>query len=670
MKTNYHEFYCNNGLTDLMHHPPRLNLLSRDLHHGYRHLLVCTSNISLVLSPYLIPSPPNMAFINPIHPCLFPRIHTVPSRRPRRCPQRRTSRTRLTVTAEREDFFDEYNHATLPSSVPSDAPPPERYSSGDMNIAITTDVSAEPIEDITSEDESEGTEQGSQTDTSEDGNDAEEICVGDFMWSASLQEYQEQRETGLIASPVDEKASEWEDVWMLGVTEKKGYELRNQYSRVGILIARNFTDFEPAEGCEEAYENATLEEISLVKARAVYEATGLPAIAETSDLFIEPPESGSRVNKTLQQGYYTRKVHEEADVMIDRVRPISDETRITQFNSCVVYYDGEIEIVKRGTVDVAITFSGLRYATIATTAAMDELYKELTRRFRLVLDNHRSAKNGNDGDKEGDEGKVLVGATLLKERILRDGKMLNEGIIKVSAFMNHMVDTDLMEVCGEELAERLRQTMPNKVLTVESTGLIVGLPTARKLGIPLVFARKSRPITISDSYQTTYRSATKGTTSELIVSCEYLKTGDRVLIIDDFLAGGSTAEALFKLARLAHAKVVGVGVLIEKMSDGGRAFLSGYDVPVESLAKLLPAGDEGRIQFVEEEPWVSPLAKKREANEVKEEIMKSSAEYYARVAAVTERDGTDDEVDDDDDEDGDVDVIRWEEDEIEDDRNV
>lgn len=189
---------------------------------------------------------------------------------------------------------------------------------------------------------------------------------------------------------------------------------------------------------------------------------------------------------------------------------------------------------------------------------------------------------------------------------MREGTLLRDGILKVSAFINHMVDVDLMEECGVELAERLRDTMPNKVLTVESTGLIPALPVAKTLGIPLLFGRKSRPITISDSFQTTYRSATKGTVNEIVVSCEYLHPGDRVVIIDDFLAGGSTAEALFKLASMAHAKVVGVGVLIEKMSSGGRAFLSGYDVPVESLAKVDivgPKDEPPRLVVHEEEPW-------------------------------------------------------------------
>lgn len=605
-----------------------------------------------------------MAFVSSIYPWLSRSTRTFPSRHPCRCFQRYT-RTRARITAEDENFSDDYFHATVSNDAFSRPPLPKRYPSGDDAATTTTQNFGTRDENVTFGDSAEYNERSLDPDPSEGESDGREVCAGDFMWSASLQEYRERREAGLIPSIVDEKNGEWGDVWMLAVSGNKGFELRNQYSRVGILIDRNFNDFEPVQGCKEAYENATLEEISTLKARAIYIATGLPAIAETSDLLIEPPESGSRVNKTLQQGYYTRNVNEKADAMIERVRPISDENRITRFNSCVAYYDGEVEIVKRRTVDVAMAFSGARYATIATTAALDELYKEHTRRFRLVLDSHWNGKGSGDGDEEGEEGKVLVGAAMLKDRILRDGKMLDEGIIKVSSFMNHMVDTDLMEVCGEELAERLRNTMPNKVLTVESTGLIVGLPTAKRLGISLVFARKSRPITISDSYQTTYRSATKGTTSELTVSCEYLEAGDRVLIIDDFLAGGSTAEALFKLAKLAHAKVVGVGVLIEKMSDGGRAFLSGYDVPVESLAKLLPESEKGVIQFVEEEPWVSPTTRKREAKKLKE-AMETGEEYYARVATDTESGDTENERGDDEDEDG-VDVIRWEEDEVEED---
>ncbi len=424
-----------------------------------------------------------------------------------------------------------------------------------------------------------------------------------LVYSKTLEEHAKQRAAGLISPFVSSEGEEWTDAWTLSVLPYKAVELKNQYARVGVLIEHNFADFVRLEGGE----NASMEDITRAKARALYAGTGLPSMAETHDMSIDPPETGSRINKTLQQGYYTRNVEEEANTLINRVRPISDESRYTRFGSVVAYYDGEIEIVTTGLAIVSIVFSGAQYSSCATAAALDDMFKELTRRLGLSL--YRPGENGGSqlhGSEE--EETKFVGAAMLRDRILRDGTVLDDGIVKVSSFMNHMVDVDLMEECGKELAERLRSTMPNKILTVESTGLIPAIPVAKKLGIPLVFARKSRPITISDSFQTSYRSATKGTTSELVVSCEYLHAADRVLIIDDFLAGGSTAEALFKLANMARAKVVGVGVLIEKMASGGRAFLSGYNVPVESLAKVdveQESGSRPRLMVKEEEPWRS-----------------------------------------------------------------
>eukprot|EP00178_Gracilaria_changii_P016615 TRINITY_DN47870_c0_g1_i1.p1 TRINITY_DN47870_c0_g1~~TRINITY_DN47870_c0_g1_i1.p1 ORF type:complete len:648 (+),score=158.57 TRINITY_DN47870_c0_g1_i1:148-1944(+) len=485
-------------------------------------------------------------------------------------------------------------------------------------------------------------------------------CRTDFLHSPSLEEYREQKNAGLITSALYASAHDaqhqYTDVWALAVHPQKANELKNQYSRVSILIEHNFDDFEPATDCADAFRNASIPQIAFTKAKAVYEATGLPAIAEFHDMTIEAPKSSANINKTMQHGYYTRDILNEADAMIERVRPISDENRMVTFNSAVAYFDGEMHIVAQRSASIAIAFAAAYHVTIAIASALDELFMQLWRRLKLTFDSPPQFGSYGDGADAESDAKPLVGAAMLKERILREGKMLGDGIIKVSSFLNHMVDTELMQLCGEELAERLRHTMPNKVLTVESTGLIAGLPTANTLGIPLLFARKSRPITISDSYQTTYRSATKGTSNELIVSCEYLEAGDRVLIIDDFLAGGSTAEALFKLAKMAHAKVVGVGVLIEKMMDGGRAFLSGYDVPVESLAKLLPALDKGRISFVEEEPWVSPVAKQlaRRGAEQRDDAVEGDMQPIA--------DGDDD--DDEEDED-DVDVIRWEDDDDE-----
>ena len=169
----------------------------------------------------------------------------------------------------------------------------------------------------------------------------------------------------------------------------------------------------------------------------------------------------------------------------------------------------------------------------------------------------------------------------------------------MSSFLNHMVDVELMEACGDELAERLQGTHPTKILTVETTGLLPAVFISKALGIPLVFARKSRQIGVSDSYQASYRSLTKATSQDLYVSTEYLNPGDRILLVDDFLAGGATADAMVRLCRMANAKVVGGGFLIEKLNDVGRAFLSGYQIPLEALCAV--SIDNGNIVIAEDD---------------------------------------------------------------------
>jgi xanthine phosphoribosyltransferase len=185
----------------------------------------------------------------------------------------------------------------------------------------------------------------------------------------------------------------------------------------------------------------------------------------------------------------------------------------------------------------------------------------------------------------------------LKERIRREGKDLGNGILKVDGFINHQVDPHLMFDCGRELANRFRGTAATKVLTAEISGIGPALLTGYHLGVPVVYARKAKPITMPDQvFSTLSPSHTKGTTVALIVSPEYLSHDDRVLIVDDFLARGATIQALTRLARAAGATVVGVGVLIEKRFEGGREALAHEDVPVQSLVCITSMGD-GRIDF-------------------------------------------------------------------------
>ncbi len=185
----------------------------------------------------------------------------------------------------------------------------------------------------------------------------------------------------------------------------------------------------------------------------------------------------------------------------------------------------------------------------------------------------------------------------LEERILRDGQDLGDGILKVDSFVNHQVDAELMDKCGRELARRFANIGATKVLTAEISGIAPALMTALYLKLPVVYARKSKPITMPDQvYLTLAPSHTKGRMVELIVSPEYLANGERVLIIDDFLASGATILGLARLAKAAGAQVVGIGALIEKTFEGGREALKPLGLPIESLA-CISAMEHGQITF-------------------------------------------------------------------------
>jgi xanthine phosphoribosyltransferase len=175
----------------------------------------------------------------------------------------------------------------------------------------------------------------------------------------------------------------------------------------------------------------------------------------------------------------------------------------------------------------------------------------------------------------------------LQERILAEGKHLGNGILKVDGFVNHQVDPALMDACGREFARRFASIGATKVLTAEISGIAPALTTAIHLGLPVVYARKHKPITMPDQVLLTLApSHTKGRTVELIVSPEFLAGGEQVLIIDDFLASGQTILGLVRLAETAGAKVVAIGALIEKTFEGGREALESLSIPVEALARI------------------------------------------------------------------------------------
>jgi xanthine phosphoribosyltransferase len=187
----------------------------------------------------------------------------------------------------------------------------------------------------------------------------------------------------------------------------------------------------------------------------------------------------------------------------------------------------------------------------------------------------------------------------LEERILRDGKNLGGGILKVDSFVNHQVDPLLMDICGREFARRFASVGATKVLTAEISGIAPAVTTAIHLGLPVVYARKTKPITMPDQvYLTLAPSHTKGRMVELIVSPEYLANGEKVLIIDDFLASGQTILGLARLAEASGSRIVGIGALIEKTFEGGRDALKTLNVPIESLA-CITSMEDNKIVFGE-----------------------------------------------------------------------
>jgi len=188
---------------------------------------------------------------------------------------------------------------------------------------------------------------------------------------------------------------------------------------------------------------------------------------------------------------------------------------------------------------------------------------------------------------------------LLIDRIKRDGKNLGNGILKVDGFINHQVDPMLMDACGAALAERFANVSATKILTAEISGIAPALMTGKHLGLPVVYARKSKPITMPhEVFLTLAPSHTRGRTVELIISPEYLGNNERILIVDDFLATGQTIMGLVRLTQVAGSSLVGIGTLIEKTFEGGRKLLEQYQVPIESLAAITSMA-EGAITFAE-----------------------------------------------------------------------
>lgn len=188
----------------------------------------------------------------------------------------------------------------------------------------------------------------------------------------------------------------------------------------------------------------------------------------------------------------------------------------------------------------------------------------------------------------------------LEERILKDGNVLEGEVLKVDNFLNHQIDPQLMQSIGNEFAKHFADKGITRIVTIESSGIAPAVFAGLAFGVPVVFARKQKSLTLTDDlYSTDVYSFTKKMTSTIVISKKFLEKTDRVLLIDDFLANGQAAKGLIKLCEEAQAEVVGVGIVIEKSFQIGRQLLEEENHEVYSLARIR-AFEEGKVKFVEE----------------------------------------------------------------------
>ncbi|MCC8061226.1 MAG: xanthine phosphoribosyltransferase [Clostridiales bacterium] len=193
---------------------------------------------------------------------------------------------------------------------------------------------------------------------------------------------------------------------------------------------------------------------------------------------------------------------------------------------------------------------------------------------------------------------------LLKDRIRRDGKIKAGNVLKVDSFLNHQMDIELFQEIGREFRRRFADAEINKILTIEASGIGIACVAAESFHVPVVFAKKTQTKNIAgEVYTTKVESFTHGRVYDIIVSKEFLGRGDKVLLIDDFLANGKALEGLAQLVGDSGAELVGAGIVIEKGFQAGGERIRSLGIRLESLA-IVERMDEktGTIVFRGDEP--------------------------------------------------------------------
>ena len=186
----------------------------------------------------------------------------------------------------------------------------------------------------------------------------------------------------------------------------------------------------------------------------------------------------------------------------------------------------------------------------------------------------------------------------LEQKILSEGIVLSDEVLKVDAFLNHQIDPVMMQLIGKEFAARFKDAGITKIITIEASGIAPAIMAGLELGVPVIFARKYQSLTLKDDlYRSKVFSFTKQTESTIAISNKHISSADKALVIDDFLANGQAALGLIDLIHQAKVEVVGVGIVIEKSFQPGRDILLEKGYRVESLARVKSLAN-GTVEFV------------------------------------------------------------------------
>mmetsp|Transcript_51096 Transcript_51096/g.123337 ORF Transcript_51096/g.123337 Transcript_51096/m.123337 type:complete len:975 (-) Transcript_51096:1262-4186(-) len=413
----------------------------------------------------------------------------------------------------------------------------------------------------------------------------------------------------------------FEHLWVAAVDNVSFKPLVGNFRDYGVEFADNFGDFQDNSAYDGLYQ---VDEMARLKARMVHEVTGLPVVASRTGFEIEPvppptkslkemTASGNRAavatrmsNPKVSSGYRINDIANHVDYLTEALRPLSEPTRVTRFTTCLCFYDGKMEILEYGVCDVDMHFSNSIRTYIPIAQAMSHMMETLKMTFGLEYQKFLRTRRDN-AQLAGLAASSLPyspgrASMRLRDRVLKDGRVLPNDIIDVSKFMDSQVDVNLMDECAQELAERFMEQKPTKIVTVATTGLVIALPMAKYLQVPVVYARKERNVVMADTYSASYSSKTVGKNRQLLISKSHIHEDDRILVVDDFLSSGASQEALLRIISDAGAKAVGVGVLLEKMYESGRQSLSGFNVPIQSLCRVASVKD-GIISLVEEEGY-------------------------------------------------------------------